>query len=130
MNIVFASGTSLGAPVGGVIADVFGWRWSFGVQIPLIVISILVLTFRFHLPEREASKETMRQKLRRVDFAGAATLVYFSILLPNLDCLRDDVHFWVEYWRERSTMESSGGPHHSAGIRSILDHISGCRKVR
>jgi MFS family permease len=75
MNIVFASGTSLGAPIGGVVADFFGWRWSFGIQIPLIIISILVLILRFHLPERETSGETMRQKLRRVDFAGAVALV-------------------------------------------------------
>lgn len=81
MNIVFASGTSLGAPIGGVVADFLGWRWSFGIQIPLIIISILVLTLRFHLPEREPSKETMRQKLRRVDFAGAVTLVRPTLVL-------------------------------------------------
>jgi MFS family permease len=75
MNIVFATGTSLGAPVGGIVADYFGWRWSFGIQIPLIVVSILILILQFRLPEREESPETMRQKLGRVDFAGAGTLV-------------------------------------------------------
>ena len=83
MNIVFASGTSLGAPVGGVVADFFGWRWSFGIQIPLIIISILVLLFRFHLPDQNLSNEPMRQKLRRVDFAGAVTLV--DPFLPMLN---------------------------------------------
>lgn len=76
MNIVFQSGTSLGGPIGGIMADVFGWRWSFGVQIPFIVISTLMLAFNFHLPApREVSSESMRQKLKRVDFAGAFALV-------------------------------------------------------
>jgi MFS family permease len=76
MNIVFASGLSLGGPIGGLFADWLGWRWSFGIQIPLIVVSILILTFGFHLPEREISIESMREKLGRVDFGGAVTLVY------------------------------------------------------
>lgn len=75
MNIVFASGTSLGGPVGGIMADVFGWRWSFGIQIPLIVISLFIVVFRFHMPPRETSSSTMREKLKRVDFAGAFLLV-------------------------------------------------------
>lgn len=75
MNIVFASGTSLGGPVGGIMADVFGWRWSFGIQIPLIVISLFIVVFRFHMPSRETSSSTMREKLKRVDFAGAFLLV-------------------------------------------------------
>jgi predicted MFS family arabinose efflux permease len=78
MNIVFASGTSLGAPIGGVIADIFGWRWSFGIQIPLILASTLIVAFRFHLPLRENS-ESMREKLKRVDFAGAITLVRYYL---------------------------------------------------
>jgi MFS family permease len=75
MNIVFALGISLGAPVGGVIADVFGWRWSFGIQIPLIVMSTLIVIFQFHLPNREISIQPMKEKIKRVDFAGAFTLV-------------------------------------------------------
>jgi predicted MFS family arabinose efflux permease len=76
MNIVFATGTSLGAPIGGIMADVWGWRWSFGIQIPLILISTLIVVFRLHLPNREISEEPMREKLKRIDFWGALLLVY------------------------------------------------------
>jgi MFS family permease len=76
MNIVFATGTSLGGPIGGIMADIFGWRWSFGIQIPLILVSALIVAFRFHLPHREISTESVTKKLRRVDFGGAAALVY------------------------------------------------------
>jgi MFS family permease len=75
MNIVFASGTSLGAPIGGLVAVWLGWGWSFGIQIPLIILSILVVLFRFHLPDREITVESIREKLKRVDFGGAVTLV-------------------------------------------------------
>lgn len=27
MNIVFASGSAAGAPLGGLLADSIGWRW-------------------------------------------------------------------------------------------------------
>jgi predicted MFS family arabinose efflux permease len=76
MNIVFASGTSLGGPIGGIMADLFGWRWSFLIQIPLIAVSTLIIAFQFNLPHREISSESMKQKLKRVDFAGAFTLVF------------------------------------------------------
>lgn len=75
MNIVFATGTSLGAPLGGVVADYFGWRWSFGIQIPLIMISTLIVCFLLHLPAQDISSQTIKEKLKRVDFAGAFTLV-------------------------------------------------------
>jgi predicted MFS family arabinose efflux permease len=95
MNIVFALGTSLGAPLGGIVADYFGWRWSFGVQIPLIVVSIFILTFRFPLPGRESSQETIHQKLLRVDFAGASALVGTLPISVDLDCLCHDLDFWA-----------------------------------
>ncbi len=28
LNIIFASGTATGAPLGGLLADSVGWRWS------------------------------------------------------------------------------------------------------
>ena len=57
------------------MADMFGWRWSFGVQIPLITVSTLIVMFWFKLPRREISAESVKEKLRRVDFAGAFALV-------------------------------------------------------
>ena len=34
INIIFGCGGSLGAALGGAIADSLGWRWEFGVQVP------------------------------------------------------------------------------------------------
>jgi MFS family permease len=100
MNIVFASGMSLGAPVGGIMTDVFGWRWSFGIQIPLIVISTSIVMFRFHLPNRETSTEPMKEKLKRVDFFGAFTLVISPLIVVDVDSLRFKFDTGNEYWWE------------------------------
>ena|SRR5579859_5779014 len=76
INVVFSSGTSLGAPVGGMVADLIGWRWSFGIQIPLIMVSTMIVCFRVKIPARHTSSDTMREKLKRVDFLGAFILVW------------------------------------------------------
>jgi MFS family permease len=98
MNIVFSTGTSLGAPLGGIMADVFGWRWSFGIQIPLILISTSIVAFQFHLPDREISAEPMKTKLSRIDFWGALLLV---LALPSfradIDVLCVDIDSRVEF---------------------------------
>lgn len=31
LNIIFAAGTSTGAPLGGIAADYLGWRWYGGL---------------------------------------------------------------------------------------------------
>jgi predicted MFS family arabinose efflux permease len=105
MNIIFATGTSLGAPLGGVVADYFGWRWSFGIQIPLIIVSTLIVCFRLHLPARTISTQTTKEKLMRVDFAGATTLVstlrsLTQFLIRGLDSLCDVLDIWFESWWE------------------------------
>ena len=40
-NMVFATGQAAGAPLGGYFADTIGWRWSFGLQVPLAMLAIV-----------------------------------------------------------------------------------------
>ncbi|GAV99646.1 MFS general substrate transporter [Lentinula edodes] len=64
INIVFASGSSVGAPLGGFLADTIGWRCDIGA----------------------IEKTDFRAKIKRVDFAGAASLVTcIFFLLFGLD---------------------------------------------
>jgi MFS family permease len=32
LNLAFGIGSSLGAATGGLLADILGWRWEFGIQ--------------------------------------------------------------------------------------------------
>jgi predicted MFS family arabinose efflux permease len=75
MNGAFSTGLALGAPLGGLVADTFGWRWSFGIQIPLIMASTFLIWAKIKLPKK-TTLETTRQRLRRVDFGGAILLVF------------------------------------------------------
>jgi len=78
------------------MADSLGWRWSFGLQIPLIVVSACIVQFGFSIPHRAVTSETIREKLKKVDFAGAVLLVTLSWCIIDLDCLCLDHDFGVE----------------------------------
>ncbi|KAH6908827.1 membrane transporter [Coprinopsis sp. MPI-PUGE-AT-0042] len=70
LNMIFAVGTAAGASLGGYFADTIGWRWSFLLQIPIAV----------------CSRGNLHEKIKRVDFAGAITLLLtVSLLLVGLD---------------------------------------------
>ncbi|QRV76673.1 major facilitator superfamily transporter [Ceratobasidium sp. AG-Ba] len=73
-NILFGLGSGIGGPLGGWINDTFGWRAAFLIQIPILVMSaiVIVLKVNIKLPD---SEQTTRQKLARIDYAGSFTLV-------------------------------------------------------
>ncbi|KUI62644.1 Vacuolar membrane amino acid uptake transporter fnx2 [Cytospora mali] len=84
MNIIFGMGTATGAPLGGLMAESLGWRWSFIGQVPLVGLAFVTVYFVLHLPERDTSH--WREKLARVDFLGAFFLVSAVLsLLVGLD---------------------------------------------
>jgi MFS family permease len=81
VNIVYATGAGCGAPLGGLLADSLGWRWSFLGQVPLCALAFFAVLFALKLPSKDSSD--WRTKLRRVDFLGAVTLIVavFALLL-------------------------------------------------
>ncbi|KAK1703807.1 major facilitator superfamily transporter [Colletotrichum lupini] len=84
LNIIFAAGTSTGAPLGGLLADSVGWRWSFTGQVPLCVLAFLAVYFVLDVPRTDHAH--WREKVKRIDFLGAATLVAAVVaLLVGLD---------------------------------------------
>ncbi|PTU20825.1 hypothetical protein P175DRAFT_0557513 [Aspergillus ochraceoroseus IBT 24754] len=84
INIIWASGSSIGAPLGGILADYIGWRWSFIGQFPLCILAFLAVTVLLDLPVRETSH--WKTKLRRVDFPGAIVLIGATVcFLIGLD---------------------------------------------
>ncbi|EPQ50445.1 hypothetical protein GLOTRDRAFT_108627 [Gloeophyllum trabeum ATCC 11539] len=110
INIIFATGQATGAPLGGILADSIGWRWAFLIQVPLTVSAILSAGLALNLPRREGGD--FYQKLKRVDFGGAATLVsaVFLLLLAldrggnvawtdtlTLSCLGSSALFWLAF---------------------------------
>ena len=76
-NIVFGSGMGLGGVFGGFIHDRYGWRYAFFIQVPFILIGGIMGFIFIDVP----IKETEEDKIRRVDFLGAFTLVASLVLL-------------------------------------------------
>lgn len=90
INIIFAAGTSTGAPLGGWLADSIGWRWPFIGQAPLCLAAFLAVYYVLDLPKHSSSnavaEDHWRAKLAKVDFLGAACLVAAVFcLLVGLD---------------------------------------------
>ncbi|KAG9594797.1 MFS multidrug transporter, partial [Aureobasidium melanogenum] len=81
VNIIYATGAGTGAPLGGILADSIGWRWAFLGQVPLCILAFVVVGLVLKLPKREQTD--WKQKLRRIDFLGAAILIgaVFTLLL-------------------------------------------------
>lgn len=83
MNIVWSCGNTAGASLGGYLADTIGWRWGFFIQIPLAVTSGLSVYMFLRVPtlpmgvasDPTYMKTDLKSKIRRIDFAGAVTLV-------------------------------------------------------
>lgn len=73
INIIYASGAGAGAPLGGILADSIGWRWSFLGQVPLCLLGFLAICLLLKLPVRET--KAWKENLKRIDFLGAAVLV-------------------------------------------------------
>ncbi|KAK3713170.1 hypothetical protein LTR37_008603 [Vermiconidia calcicola] len=75
-NIVYGTGMGLGGLFGGFIHDQYGWRYAFYIQVPFILVAGLIGFWAIDIPV----KETDKNKLKRVDFLGAFTLVASLVL--------------------------------------------------
>ncbi|KAI1313209.1 major facilitator superfamily transporter [Xylaria venustula] len=87
INIVSTTGRSIGGPLGGILADTVGWRWSFAGQAPLFAIasiaSILVIPNTKAPESQRGDVKGLKAWLSRIDFAGS-TLFGSGILLLML----------------------------------------------
>lgn len=84
LNIVYAAGSGIGAPLGGFLSDTIGWQWAFTGQFPLCLLAFASVLLTLKLPHNDETH--WKEKIRRVDFSGAATLVTsVTLLLVGLD---------------------------------------------
>jgi len=90
INIIFGAGAIAGAALGGAIADSLGWRWEFGVQVPMIFLCLLgsYLTVPKKLGLAEGvERKTLWEAMKVFDFKGSLLLtlsITFLILGLNL----------------------------------------------
>ncbi|KAM0806628.1 putative Major facilitator superfamily (MFS) profile domain-containing protein [Seiridium cardinale] len=78
VNVIATVGRSVGGPLGGWLADLIGWRWSFLGQVPVFSVAMLlcwVIFSKLKTKQQGHSRTTSPQSnLARIDFLGASTL--------------------------------------------------------
>ncbi|KAK2067025.1 hypothetical protein P8C59_000794 [Phyllachora maydis] len=89
LNLVFGVGAMLGAALGGLMVDTLGWRWGFGIQVPILFVNLIVAIVAVPpgIGLHGKTKESVGDAMRAFDFAGSlsmATAVVFLILGLNL----------------------------------------------
>jgi MFS family permease len=91
LNLAYGTGSSLGAALGGFLADALGWRWEFGIQVP--AIALCFVTACFTTPSglgpnfAKHSSDGLWQTVKGFDLAGSfllTTSVTFLVLALNL----------------------------------------------
>lgn len=86
-NIMFGLGGATGAPLGGILLDIVGWRGCFLIQIPALLLSLLLI---FLLIERDepthfGPDESLWTKIKSVDLLGLIS--YAMVPLSSLIAL-------------------------------------------
>ncbi|KAK4226171.1 putative transporter-like protein 1 [Podospora fimiseda] len=76
INITFGVGAMSGAALGGAMADYLGWRWEFGVQVPLIMacLGIAVWVVPSDLGLYGKRRKTLQEAMKTFDFKGSALM--------------------------------------------------------
>lgn len=62
-SVMMSSGFSVGAILGGVLTDVFSWRWAFFINIPVAIAAIVVVPI--------VVDESRAEQRSRIDLPGA-----------------------------------------------------------
>lgn len=89
INANYGVSATLGAALGGFMAEKLGWRWEFGVQVPplLLCVALSAVTIPGELGLRASTREPFLQVMRLFDFRGSFLLtsaITFLILALGL----------------------------------------------
>jgi len=74
LNITYSLTYTIGPLIGGIFTDFLSWRWSFYINIPLCIISMIGIGLYAKIPNPPG---TVLEKLKRIDFVGT----YFFIVM-------------------------------------------------
>ena len=90
VNMFAVTGRSAGGPIGGILTDRIGWRWSFNGQaiIAMIFLGLIAWTLPSIGPVYDSSNAQSEKKKRRVDVLGLLT---FAVILSSLLLIVDSL---------------------------------------
>ncbi|PWY69497.1 MFS transporter [Aspergillus heteromorphus CBS 117.55] len=84
-NVVNMTGRGVGAVLGSMMVNSFGWRWAFAGRIPFILLCLLLSRVQFPTKQAESTVPELSavNKFKRLDFFGIASFAaaIFTLLL-------------------------------------------------
>ncbi|KAH9890217.1 major facilitator superfamily domain-containing protein [Xylariomycetidae sp. FL2044] len=82
MSGAFGLAAIVGPFLGGALTDRATWRWCFGINLPLGVVTVVVCVLFVHLPkDAEARPLSLREKISQLDIPGTICMVASLICL-------------------------------------------------
>ncbi|KAG0179258.1 hypothetical protein DFQ29_002319 [Apophysomyces sp. BC1021] len=96
-NIAYGLGSVIGAPLGGFITDTIGWRYCFYINLPLLLVTLYAgayLLTNYNLAEQP--QESLRTKLKKIDYLGALTIVTGVICFLLATSLGGNLRPWSD----------------------------------
>jgi MFS family permease len=104
INLATTLGRSIGGPIGGLVADAFGWTWLFWGRLPLFAVSVVLIVWFLESSNpgktfvRPPETQTFGSKWAKVDVKGALfltkTIVSFILLLDSIEEGVNTASFW------------------------------------
>ncbi|GAA5942041.1 MDR family MFS transporter [Sporobolomyces koalae] len=80
MNACYGTGTIAGPLVGGALTSTIGWRWCFWICL-IPTPAVLAVIFLFCSPPKIPQQYSVKERLMRMDWVGAALLLSSTVCL-------------------------------------------------
>ncbi|KAI1454140.1 major facilitator superfamily domain-containing protein [Annulohypoxylon moriforme] len=90
LNLVYGFSSGLGGSTGGIMVEALGWRWSFGVQVPILLICMFLAAAA--IPNNIGKTKSLEdvspiESMKTFDYVGALILAFALLfLISGLSC--------------------------------------------